>query len=67
MVTLNDLTGWALDAATTEVERLGLFVNPVESDACIASDPPIVASMSAPGDIAIHSTIDLIYCVGTGE
>lgn len=66
-VTLYDLSGWRLDAATAEVERLGLVANPVESDACEATDPPIVVSMSAPGNVAIHSTVDLIYCVDGAE
>lgn len=65
VVTLGNLTGWSLDAATAELERLGLTPNAVENDTCPATSSPTVASMSvAAGDVPILSTIDLIYCTG---
>ena len=65
VVTLTNLTGWSLDAASAEVERLGLTANPVENDTCPATSPPTVASMSvAVGDVPILSAVDLIYCSG---
>ncbi|WP_353112402.1 Stk1 family PASTA domain-containing Ser/Thr kinase [Microbacterium sp.] len=64
-VTLDDVTGWTLDAATKKLEDLSLTVTPVKLDDCKASDPPTVKSMSsAPGDVAIRSTIELRYCAG---
>ncbi|WP_317451875.1 PASTA domain-containing protein [Microbacterium sp. NIBRBAC000506063] len=64
-VTLNDLTGWTLDAATAAIEELNLEANPVASTACTETSPPTVSSMSvAPGDVPIRSTIDLTYCTG---
>lgn len=62
-VTLMDVSGWTLDAASSQLEQLGLVPNPVELSDCPATDPATVASMSAaPGDVPIGSTIDLRYC-----
>ncbi|VXB86184.1 Serine/threonine protein kinase [Microbacterium sp. 8M] len=65
VVTVNDLTGWTLDAATQALQELGLTANPVENPGCKATDPKKVAAMSvAPGDVPVQSTIDLSYCTG---
>ncbi|MCK2035059.1 Stk1 family PASTA domain-containing Ser/Thr kinase [Microbacterium sp. SSW1-49] len=64
-VTLTDLAGWTLAAATTNLESLGLTPTPVESPDCPATDPPTVMSMSAaPGDVPIGSAVELRYCTG---
>ncbi|WP_243229191.1 Stk1 family PASTA domain-containing Ser/Thr kinase [Microbacterium sp. CIAB417] len=65
LVTLRDLTGFTLDAATEELESLGLTAQPIEDAGCPAVDPPTVTSMSlAPGDVPVHSTVELRYCAG---
>ncbi|MGM1018883.1 MAG: Stk1 family PASTA domain-containing Ser/Thr kinase [Actinomycetota bacterium] len=65
-VTLTDVTGWTVDAATAALEELGLTAEAVESEDCPATDPATVASMSvAPGDVAVHSTVELRYCTGS--
>ena len=64
-VTLPDVTGWTLDAATAKLEELGLTAIPTESGDCPATTPPTVASMSAaPGDVDVHSEVSLRYCTG---
>ena len=64
-VTLPDITGWSVDAATAELESLGLTAIPVEDPNCSPSTTPGVASMSAaPGDVAVHSEVELRYCTG---
>ena len=64
-VTLTDLAGWTLAAATTNLESLGLTATPVESADCPATAPPTVVSMSvAPGDVPIGSPVELRYCTG---
>jgi beta-lactam-binding protein with PASTA domain len=65
LVTLRDLTGFTVDAATGELEDLGLTASPVEDPSCPAVDPPTVVSMSlAPGDVPVHSTVELRFCSG---
>ncbi|MBS1672543.1 MAG: Stk1 family PASTA domain-containing Ser/Thr kinase [Actinobacteria bacterium] len=65
VVTLNDLTGWTVDAATQALQQAGLTANPVQNPNCKATDPKTVASMSAaPGDVPVQSTIDLTVCTG---
>ncbi|MDQ0646350.1 serine/threonine protein kinase [Microbacterium natoriense] len=62
-VTLTDLTGWTVDAATRQLEQIGLAAQPTELTDCPATDPATVISMSeAPGDIAIGSTVELRFC-----
>ncbi len=62
-VTLLDLTGWSVDAAKAEAERLGLQPNPVADPNCPGSTPPTVTSMSLPpGDVDVRSPLDLFYC-----
>ena len=65
-VAINDVRGYTVDAATRELEGLGLTVIPQEDPNCAGSTPPTVASQSlAPGDVAVHSEITLTYCSGT--
>ncbi|WP_217177006.1 Stk1 family PASTA domain-containing Ser/Thr kinase [Streptomyces sp. AC495_CC817] len=67
-VTLSDVTGWTMDAATTQLEQLGLTVVPKELTDCPGTDPHTVASMSsAPGDVPIRASIELRYCAAAGE
>lgn len=64
-VTLRDVSGFTLDAATEELENLGLAAVPTADTSCSAVDPPTVTSMSlAPGDVPVHSTVELRYCTG---
>jgi len=66
-VTLTDVTGWTMEAAQAELERIGLTPSPVELIDCTPTEPPTVSSMSAaPGDVAIGSTVELRYCVAAG-
>ncbi|BDV29358.1 Stk1 family PASTA domain-containing Ser/Thr kinase [Microbacterium terricola] len=67
-VTINDVRGYTLDAATRELEAddIGLTVEPIADDSCTATEPAIVTQQSlAPGDVPVHSTIQLTYCTGT--
>ena len=41
-VTLEDVSGWTMDAATKKLEELGLTPNPVELADCKATDPATV-------------------------
>ncbi len=64
-VTIIDVTGYTIDAATRELEDQGLTVTTQEDTTCQAASPPTVASQSlAPGDVPIHSTITLNFCSG---
>ncbi|GAB3596974.1 Stk1 family PASTA domain-containing Ser/Thr kinase [Microbacterium tumbae] len=64
-VTLRDLTGFSVDAATQELDSLGLSADPKENPDCSAAESPGVVSMSlAPGDVPVHSTVELRYCTG---
>ncbi|KDA05154.1 serine/threonine protein kinase [Microbacterium sp. CH12i] len=64
-VTLPDVSGWTVDAATARLEELGLTPTPVAQADCPATSPSTVASMSAaPGDVAVHSEVQLRYCTG---
>lgn len=68
LVTLTDVSGWVLDAATKHLEELGLTVIQTEQADCPANDPPTVLSMSvAPGDIPVHSEVQLRYCSGAAK
>jgi serine/threonine protein kinase len=65
-VTIIDVTGYTVDAATRELEGKGLTVATQEDPSCLAATPPNVASQSlAPGDVPIHSSITLNVCSGT--
>ncbi|WP_435748500.1 Stk1 family PASTA domain-containing Ser/Thr kinase [Microbacterium sp. PMB16] len=64
-VTLTDLAGWTVDAATANLTDLGLTATPVELADCRATDPATVDSMSvAPGDVPIGSPVELRFCTG---
>lgn len=64
-VVLNDVTGYTLDAATRDLEGLGLTVLSTPDPGCAASTPPTVRVMSlAPGEVPIRSEITLTYCEG---
>ncbi|WP_313357476.1 Stk1 family PASTA domain-containing Ser/Thr kinase [Microbacterium sp.] len=64
-VTLEDMTGFSMDAAKGQLEKLGLTAEPVELGPCAEGQTPnVVASMSkSPGEVPIHSTVELRYCV----
>ncbi|WP_374192221.1 Stk1 family PASTA domain-containing Ser/Thr kinase [Microbacterium sp. SD291] len=65
-VTLTDVTGWTMDAAKEELERIGLIATSAELADCAATNPPTVVSMSsAPGDVPIGSTVELRHCTGS--
>lgn len=65
-VTITDVTGYTVDAATRELQDLGLEVIPQEDPSCLADAPPTVASQSlAPGDVPIRSQITLNFCSGS--
>jgi serine/threonine protein kinase len=62
-VTLTDLVGWTVEAATANLTDLGLAPVPVEEADCAPTEPPTVHSMSvAPGDVPIGSRVELRYC-----
>ncbi len=64
-VTINDVTGFTIDAATRQLEEDGLTVTTQEDPGCAADDPPTVRSQSLPpGDVPTHSPITLVYCSG---
>ncbi|WP_417512172.1 Stk1 family PASTA domain-containing Ser/Thr kinase [Microbacterium sp.] len=64
-VTLPDVTGWTVDAAVAKLEELGLNALKTESADCPATNPATVSSMSAaPGDVNVHSDVELRYCTG---
>ncbi|WP_307360449.1 Stk1 family PASTA domain-containing Ser/Thr kinase [Microbacterium murale] len=63
LVTLPDVSGWTVDAATAKLEELGLTAVATEQADCPATDPTTVVSMSvAPGDVPVHSEVLLRYC-----
>ncbi|GAA1538672.1 serine/threonine-protein kinase [Microbacterium ginsengiterrae] len=64
-VTLPDVTGWTLDAAMAKLDELGLNGIQTETADCPATTPATVSSMSAaPGDVGVHSDVELRYCTG---
>jgi serine/threonine-protein kinase len=68
-VTIVDYTGYTVDAARAALEApdINLTVETVEDTTCPATAPPTVQQQSlAPGDVAVHSTITLTFCSGTG-
>ena len=68
MVTLVDVVDYPIDAAERALTVDSLKLNPVviEDATCTASTPkPTVAAQSlAPGDVPIHSTVELTVCTG---
>ncbi|WP_282847742.1 Stk1 family PASTA domain-containing Ser/Thr kinase [Microbacterium oxydans] len=64
-VTLTDLAGWTVDAATANLTDLGLVAVPTETTECPATEPPTVHSMSvAPGDVPVGSSVQIFFCTG---
>lgn len=65
-ITIIDVTGYTVEAAQRDLEALELTVTTKEDPSCPATAPPTVATQSlAPGDVPIHSTIELGFCSGT--
>jgi len=64
-VVLVNVVGYSLDAATRELERVGLQPVFVDDPGCTATASPTVSTMSsAPGEVPIHSEITLTVCSG---
>ena len=64
-VTINDVAGYTVDAATRQLEDLGLVVTTQEDTTCPGDAPPTVLSQSLPpGDVPIRSAITLNFCSG---
>lgn len=65
-VTLTDLTGQSLTAATALLSQLGLTADPKADPTCPQnSGTPLVHTQSvAPGDVPQGSTVGLTYCSG---
>jgi len=63
-VTVEDMTGFTMDAATKKLEALSLTVTPTEVGACTdGQSPNTVLSMTvSPGEVPILSTVGLSYC-----
>lgn len=65
-VTIKDMRGYPVSAATTELQNLGLTVTTQEDPNCTATETPSVATQSLPpGDVPVHSEISLTVCTGT--
>ncbi|WP_368732806.1 Stk1 family PASTA domain-containing Ser/Thr kinase [Microbacterium sp. ZXX196] len=64
-VTVTDLQGFTIDAATAELESLGLTADVIDDASCEAADTPTVhAQDPAPGDVGVHSSVTLTQCTG---
>ncbi len=65
-VVLNDVTGYLLTAAKSELEDAGLTVVETADAGCPAApgDPLVESQSLPPGEVAIHSEITLTYCTG---
>lgn len=65
-VAIDDYSGFRLDAATRAIEGLGLIAEPLEDPECVApsGNPQVSRQSPAPGDVDIHSTVQLYYCTG---
>ncbi len=65
-VTLTDLTGQTIQAATGILSQAGLTANPKPDGTCPQdSGAPLVHTQSvAPGDVPQGTTVDLTYCSG---
>lgn len=67
MVTLTDVTGQTLEAATSYLaaENLQLTAVPKPDASCKAAPgSPVTKQSLAPGDVPQHSTVELTYCAG---
>ena len=66
LVTIQDVTGYTVEGATRELEGVGLTVTTKEDPSCAGDSPPTVRAQSLPpGDVPVHSTIELSYCSGS--
>jgi beta-lactam-binding protein with PASTA domain len=66
-VTLPDLTGQTLAAATSylSAENLQLNAVPKADNSCKAQQgSPVIRQSLAPGDVPQHSDVELAYCSG---
>ncbi|MHC2998216.1 serine/threonine protein kinase [Microbacterium sp. HJ5] len=64
-ITINDVTGYTVEAAQRELEALELTVTTKEDPSCTAAAPPTVSTQSLPpGDVPVRSTIELGFCSG---
>ncbi len=64
-VTINDVSGYTVEAAQRQLEDLGLVVTTQEDTTCPGDSPPTVLSQSLPpGDVPIRSEITLTFCSG---
>ena len=65
-VTISDVRGYTVEAATRDLEEVELTVLTQEDPNCPASSPPTVSAQSlAPGDVPVHSEITLTFCSGS--
>jgi eukaryotic-like serine/threonine-protein kinase len=65
LVVLVNVTGYTIDAATRDLEAIGLVVQTAEDPSCAGTNPRTVQAQSlAPGDVPIHSTVTLTACAG---
>lgn len=65
-IAINDVRGYTVEAAQRELEELELTVTTKEDASCPATSPPTVSTQSlAPGDVPVHSAIELGFCSGT--
>ena len=65
-VTIKDVRGYTVDAATRELQDAGLTVTAQEDAGCPATSPATVSAQSLPpGDVAVHSDISLTVCTGS--
>ncbi|GAA1857340.1 Stk1 family PASTA domain-containing Ser/Thr kinase [Microbacterium koreense] len=66
LVTIQDVTGYTVEGATRELEDVGLTVTTKEDPTCVGDAPPTVRAQSLPpGDVPVHSAIELSYCSGS--
>jgi hypothetical protein len=65
-VAIVDYSGFTLDAASRDLEQLGLSPEPVGDPGCpgSADDPQVSRQQPAPGEVDIHSAVQLFYCTG---
>ncbi|WP_433776042.1 Stk1 family PASTA domain-containing Ser/Thr kinase [Microbacterium sp. gxy059] len=64
-VTVGDVKGYTIEAATEQLAQLGLDVTVSDDASCTAADPATVHAQSRVGDAPVHSTIELFQCTGT--
>ena len=65
-VTITDVRGYTVDAATRDLEAAGLTVLTQEDLNCPATAPPTVSAQSLPpGDVQVRSEITLTFCSGS--